>query len=298
MCLKKEEIQKSSIRVDSSSDEIPTEYLHTKCTDLTFYECAGCGLNNNEHCILNVYRSPARESAQSICLCKTSQNNTYTSDPSDVRTCNTRAWKTQNRAAVTHLQIAYVPPKLLTKWGFVTSRSTMDNIFLSLGQHLLHWKLHSFRIQLIKDNMNGFMSSDAVVPNKTRQLCGLGRLSNAPLFAWYLLGWIPFPNRASKKLLPGNKYPRPCVYLQPITPWTSNTWTCRECWIHSFLIYLTTFFFQMTKLRNNEWQNELSVVDCKLRGRNRPSNLRHLCNIFLKRLNKIIRNHSKKKTAE
>jgi hypothetical protein len=45
MRLKKEEIHKSSIRVDSSSDEIPTEYLHTKRKDLTLYKCAGCGLN-------------------------------------------------------------------------------------------------------------------------------------------------------------------------------------------------------------------------------------------------------------
>jgi hypothetical protein len=94
---------------------------------------------------------------------------------------------------VTHLQIAYVPAKFLIKWGLVTSRSTMDKIFLSIGQHLLHWQLHSFRIQLIKDHMKGFMSYDAAVPNRTRQLCGLGRLSNAPLFSWYLLGWIPFP---------------------------------------------------------------------------------------------------------
>ena len=63
---KKEEIQKSSIRVDSSSDEIPTEYLHKKCTDLTLYKCGGCGLNNIEYCTLNVYRSPNRGSAQSI----------------------------------------------------------------------------------------------------------------------------------------------------------------------------------------------------------------------------------------
>jgi len=65
MRTKKEEIPKSSIRVDSSSDEIPKEYLHTKCIGLTLYKCAGCGLNNNEHRTLNVYGSPARESAQS-----------------------------------------------------------------------------------------------------------------------------------------------------------------------------------------------------------------------------------------
>jgi len=29
------------------SDEIPTEYLHTMCTDLTLYKCAGCRLNDN-----------------------------------------------------------------------------------------------------------------------------------------------------------------------------------------------------------------------------------------------------------
>lgn len=51
--------------------------------------------------------------------------------------------------------------------------------------------------------------------------------------------------------------------------------------------------FQLTKLRNNEWQNEMSVVECKSRGRNRPSNLRHRSNIYLKILNKIMRNQSK-----
>jgi hypothetical protein len=87
----KEEILKSSIRADSSPDEIPTEYLNTKCRDLTLYKCAGCGLNSNKYCTVSVYRSPARESPQRICLCKTSENNIYTSDPSDIRDCNSRA---------------------------------------------------------------------------------------------------------------------------------------------------------------------------------------------------------------
>lgn len=104
---------KSSIKVDCSPDEFPTEYLHTKCRDLTLYKCAGCGINSNKYLTVSVYGSAAKESAQRICLCKTSQNNTYTSDPSDIRACNSRAWKGQNRAAVTHLQTAYVPSNFL-----------------------------------------------------------------------------------------------------------------------------------------------------------------------------------------
>jgi hypothetical protein len=77
--------------VDSRPDEIPMEYLHNKYRELMLYKCAGWGLNSNEYRTLNVYRSLERESAQRICLCRTTHNNSYTSNPSDIGTCNSCA---------------------------------------------------------------------------------------------------------------------------------------------------------------------------------------------------------------
>lgn len=100
------QIEKPSIRADSNPDEIPKKYLHNKYKELKLYQCAAWGLKNNEYHSSNAYRSLDRESDQRKCLCRTTQNNWYTSDPSGIRICNSCAWEGQNRAAVTRLQIA------------------------------------------------------------------------------------------------------------------------------------------------------------------------------------------------
>ena len=129
---KNEEIQKSSIRVDSTPDEIPMEYLHNKYTDLTLHKCvAGCGFHSNEYRTWNVYRSPSSESAQGTHAYAWHQRIIHTSAiPATSVPEIPVTERPKNRAAVTHLQIPYVPPKFLIKWDLVTSRSTMDKIFL------------------------------------------------------------------------------------------------------------------------------------------------------------------------